>query len=217
VTSWYPDPEKVARLEAVLIELAAWPGCGPDRMQSEALADTASWFARNLLVICKARLEIDRTSGHRANVSTLNKRAREMLDLLALTDLSTPMSGRDEYWKRDMLRPAVQKLVAVTDQWLEDESRNGPRRGAPQKRVAKLCAAHLAAAFHQITGRPPTVISPTASGERAHGRFMDLLADAFPILEISASRESQAREAIRVARHVDAVMASDKSREPKTD
>ena len=64
--------------------------------------------------------------------------------------------------------------------------------GRPQETVANMTAKLLAQHFHELTGGPPTIITPTKPG-KAYGPFLTFVQAVFEILDISASPEAAAR------------------------
>jgi hypothetical protein len=65
--------------------------------------------------------------------------------------------------------------------------------------VAAAVTDQAAWIFKQLSGRPPTVITP-ALGGNAHSEFLTFLKKIFDILEIEASPESQAKKWLKATK-----------------
>lgn len=108
-------------------------------------------------------------------------------------DLSTRKSGRIEYWKRDKFLPALQSLIEITAERNRDKIAPHHINGAPKKEIAAIVTDQAAWAFKQLSGKPPSITTPTLGG-KAHSEFLTFLKEIFDILEIEASPESQAKK-----------------------
>jgi hypothetical protein len=72
-----------------------------------------------------------------------------------------------------------------------------PRQsGQPEKHLARKVARITAERFFFLTGRMPTRITSVPEGTRKESEFVRLLAKVYAILNIPASAESQAKDAI---------------------
>ncbi len=78
----------------------------------------------------------------------------------------------------------------------KDDIRSSSPRGRPEMRGPKQIAKSAAKAFAALTGNRPTVgTNPT--NNKAYGPFLDFLTDVFDALQIDASAEYLAREAVK--------------------
>lgn len=139
------------------------------------------------------------TGKHKEKLDAIHAQSEILRELLAGVDLSTSKSGRIEYWKRDKFLPALKSLIEITDEKNRDKIAPDHLTGAPRKEVAAAVTDQAAWIFKQLSGRPPTVITP-ALGGNAHSEFLTFLKKIFDILEIEASPESQAKKWLKATK-----------------
>jgi hypothetical protein len=145
-------------------------------------------------------LEVVSEAKSKREIENLNKKAKELR--LALQDLHRPAiealdnySPKRPHWRAEMIDDLFFLMAKTTLARVGSLPRNAGR-GAKPRRQAKKIASSVATHYFRITGKFPTVITPSDGG-KAYGPFLDLLSEVFRLLNVKASAESQAKEAIQ--------------------